>query len=59
MLAQYYLYFFTKAINNKVIRVADNVVALVQTAFIKGKYILDGDTVLPEIHRKKESVVYF
>lgn len=51
--------FFTKVINDEVIRVADNVVALVQTVFIKGKYILYGVTVLPKVHRKKESVVFF
>ena len=39
----------TKVINNRTILVADKVVSPVQTAFIKGRFILDGVEVLHEV----------
>lgn len=52
---------FTKLLNNRANRVVEKVVAPVQTAFIRGRYILDGvivlHEILHEIHRKKESSI--
>ena len=38
----------TKVINNRTVMVADKAVAPVQTAFIKGRFILDGVIILHE-----------
>lgn len=49
---------FTKVLNNRAMLVADNAVDLVQSAFIKGRYILDDVVLLHEtlheINKKKE-----
>lgn len=54
---------FIKVLNNRAIGVVDKIIAPVQTSFIRGRYILDGvivlHEVLHEVHRKKESVVFF
>jgi hypothetical protein len=54
---------FTKAATNRVNRVAEKVIQPSQTAFILGRYILEGVTILHEtiheLHRKKLDVVIF
>lgn len=51
--------FFTKAVHNKTTMVADKVVDEIQSAFIKGRYILDNVIMLHEclddLHRHKKS----
>jgi hypothetical protein len=54
---------FTKVLNYRTIRVADKEISEFQTAFIEGRYILDGVVLLHEtlheIHRTKRFVVLF
>ena len=49
---------FAKALNNRLIRVADRLIASNQTAFIKGRFILDSvvaaHEIIHEVSRKKE-----
>lgn len=49
---------FAKILNNRLIRVADRLIASNQTAFIKGRYILESvvaaHEIIHEIHRNKE-----
>ena len=53
---------FTKVLNNRAIVMADKVISSIQSAFIKGRYILDSVTLLHGtlhyIHRKKKSGVF-
>jgi hypothetical protein len=55
--------FFTKVMNNRAILVAEEVISKIQSAFIKGRFILDSVVVLHEtmhyIHKKKSSGVLF
>lgn len=50
---------FGKLLNNRLIKVANRLIALNQTAFIKGRYILESvvaaHEIVHEVHRKKES----
>jgi hypothetical protein len=54
---------FTKAATNRVNRVAEKVIQPSQTAFILGRYILEGVTILHEtiheLHRRKLNGVIF
>jgi hypothetical protein len=54
---------FTKVMNNRAILVAEEVISKIQSAFIKGRFILDSVVVLHEtmhyIHKKKSSGVLF
>ena len=49
---------FAKALNNRLIRVADRLIASNQTTFIKGRFILDSvvaaHEIIHEVSRKKE-----
>ena len=48
---------FTKVLNNRILKVADKMIGPSQTAFILGRYIMDGVVMLHEtiheLHRKK------
>jgi hypothetical protein len=52
---------FSKLLNNRMIKVADRLVASNQTAFIKGRFILESvvaaHEIIHEIHKKKEEGV--
>jgi len=52
---------FGKLLNNRLIKVANRLIATNQTAFIKGRYILQSvvaaHEIIHEVHRKKESGV--
>jgi hypothetical protein len=52
---------FGKLLNNRLIKVANRLIASNQTAFIKGRYILESvvaaHEIIHEVHRKKESGV--
>lgn len=54
---------FTKVLNNRAMLVADKAVDPVQSAFTKGRYILDDvvllHEILHEIHKSKSSAVLF
>lgn len=54
---------FTKVVNNRSVILADKLVALVQTTFIKGRFILDGAVLLHEtlheISKRKENAIMF
>ena len=49
---------FTKVLNNRILKVADKLIEPSQTAFILGRYIMDGVVMLHEtiheLHRKKQ-----
>jgi hypothetical protein len=51
---------FTKVLNNRLLRVADKLIGLTQTAFIPGRY-MEGVVILHktihELHRKKQDGV--
>ena len=53
--------FFGKLLNNRLIAVADRLIASNQTAFIKGRYILESvvaaHEIIHEVHRSKDSEV--
>jgi len=57
-LINYSFKIFAKALNNRLIRVADRLIASNQTAFIKGRFILDSvvaaHEIIHEVSRKKE-----
>ena len=52
---------FTKVRNNRILKVADKLMGLSQTAFISGRYIMQGVVILHdtihELHRKKQDGV--
>jgi hypothetical protein len=52
---------FSKLLNNRMIKVADRLVASNQTAFITGRFILESvvaaHKIIHEIHKKEEGVV--
>jgi hypothetical protein len=52
---------FTKVLNNRILKVADKLIGPSQTAFIPGRYIMEGVVVLHEtiheLHRKKQDGV--
>lgn len=54
---------FFKVLNNRAVLVADDVISKVQSAFIKGRYILDDVTILHEtiqtLHIKMKNGVLF
>ena len=54
---------FTKVLNNRAMKIADKTISKAQSAFIKGRYILDNVLMLHEaihsLHRKKCSAVLF
>ena len=53
--------FFSKLLNNRLIKVADRLVASNQTTFIKGKFILESvvaaHEIIHEVHKQKEEGV--
>jgi hypothetical protein len=53
--------FFGKALNNRLIKVADRLISKNQTAFVKGRFILESVVVahgiIHDIHKNKESGV--
>ena len=52
---------FTKVLNNRLLKVADKLIGPSQTAFIPGRYIMEGVVILHEtiheLHRKKQDGV--
>jgi len=52
---------FTKVLNNRILKVADKLIGPSQTAFIPGRYIMEGVVILHEtiheLHRKKQDSV--
>jgi hypothetical protein len=54
---------FGKALNNRLIKVADRLISKNQTAFIKGRFILESivaaHEIIHDIHKNKESGGYF
>ena len=54
---------FTKVLNTRAMLVADKIVSKIQTAFMKGRYLLDNVVMLHEtmhyLHRNKLSGVLF
>ena len=52
---------FTKVLNNRILKVADKMIGSSQTAFILGRYIMEGVVMLHEtiheLHRKKQDGV--
>ena len=52
---------FMKVLNNRILKVADKLMGLSQTAFISGRYIMQGVVILHdtihELHRKKQDGV--
>lgn len=52
---------FGKALNNRLIKVADRLISKNQTAFIKGRFILESvvaaHEIIHDIHKNKESGV--
>jgi hypothetical protein len=46
---------FSKALNNRLVRICDRLIAPNQTAFIKGRYILESVVAAHEIAKKGES----
>jgi hypothetical protein len=53
----------TKVMNNRAIQVADEVISKIQSAFIRGRFILDSVVILHEtmhyIHKKKKNGIFF
>jgi len=54
---------FTKVLNNRLLKVADKLIGPSQTAFIPGRYIMEGVVILHEtiheLHRKKTRWCHF
>ena len=52
---------FTKVLNNRILKMADKLIGPSQTAFIPGRYIMEGVVILHEtiheLHRKKKDGV--
>jgi hypothetical protein len=51
---------FTKVLNNRLLKVADKLIGPSQTAFVPGRYIMEGVVILyktiHEFHRKKNRI---